>query len=53
MKGGESLDFDILIGSFISVCNIETVGGIFHEYKAWIVLLITQNTILCLSSRIS
>jgi hypothetical protein len=28
-----SLDFDILIESFISLCIIETVGAIFHEYK--------------------
>jgi hypothetical protein len=37
-----SLDFDILIESFISLCIIETVGAIFREYKPWIVLLITQ-----------
>jgi hypothetical protein len=37
-----SLDFDILIESFISLCIIETVGAIFREYKSWIVLLITQ-----------
>jgi hypothetical protein len=37
-----SLDFDILIESFISLCIMETVGAIFREYKPWIVLLITQ-----------
>jgi hypothetical protein len=37
-----SLDFDILIESFISICIIEKVGAIFREYKSWIVLLITQ-----------
>jgi hypothetical protein len=42
MRVGVSLDFDILIESFISLCTIETVGAIFHEYKPWIVLLITQ-----------
>ena len=36
------LDFDILKESFISLCIIETVGAIFHEYKPLIVLLITQ-----------
>jgi hypothetical protein len=33
---------NILIESFISLCIIETVGAIVREYKAWIVLLITQ-----------
>jgi hypothetical protein len=33
-----SLDFDILIESFISLCIIETVRAIFREYKPWIVL---------------
>jgi hypothetical protein len=42
MRVRVSLDFDILIESFISVCIIETVGAIFREYKPWIVLLITQ-----------
>jgi hypothetical protein len=37
-----SLDFDILIESFISLCIIETVGAIFREYKPWIVLLMTE-----------
>jgi hypothetical protein len=37
-----SLDFDILIESFISLCIIETVLAIFREYKPWIVHLITQ-----------
>jgi hypothetical protein len=37
-----SLDFDILIESFISLCIIETVLAIFREYKPWILLLITQ-----------
>jgi hypothetical protein len=27
------IDFDISIESFISICIIETVGAIFHEYK--------------------
>ena len=48
-----SLDFDILIDSFISLYIIETVGAIFREYKPWIVLLITQlsksSTTLALS----
>ena len=48
-----SLDFDILIESFISLWIIETVGAIFREYKPWTVLLITQwsksSTILALS----
>jgi hypothetical protein len=34
-----SLDFDILIESFIPLCIMETVGAIFREYKPWIVLL--------------
>jgi hypothetical protein len=38
MRVRVSLDFDILIESFISLCIIETVGTIFHEYKPWIVL---------------
>jgi hypothetical protein len=38
MRVRVSLDFDILIESFISVCIIETVGAIFREYKPWIVL---------------
>ena len=42
MRVRVSLDFDILLESFISLCIIETVGAIFHEYKPWIVLLITQ-----------
>jgi hypothetical protein len=42
MRVRVSLDFDILIESFISLCIIETVGAIFCEYKPWIVLLITQ-----------
>jgi hypothetical protein len=37
-----SLDFGILMESFISLCIIETVGAIFREYKPWIILLITQ-----------
>ena len=41
MRVRVSLDFDILIESFISL-YIETVGEIFREYKPWIVLLITQ-----------
>jgi hypothetical protein len=43
MRVRVSLDFDILIESCISLCIIETVGAIFHEYKPWIVLLINQN----------
>ena len=42
MRVRVSLDFDILIESFISLCIIEKVGAIFREYKPWIVLLITQ-----------
>jgi hypothetical protein len=42
MRVRVSLDFDILIESFISLCIIETVGAIFREYKPWIVLSITQ-----------
>ena len=42
MRVRVSLDFDILIESFISLCIIETVGAIFREYIPWIVLLITQ-----------
>ena len=42
MRVRVSLDFDILIESFISLCIIETVGAIFREYEPWIVLLITQ-----------
>jgi hypothetical protein len=42
MRVRVSLDFDILIESFISLCITETVGAIFREYKPWIVLLITQ-----------
>jgi hypothetical protein len=42
MRVRVSLDFDILIKSFISLCIIETVGAIFREYKPWIVLLIIQ-----------
>jgi hypothetical protein len=42
MRVRVSLDFDILIESFISLCIMETVGAIFREYKPWIVLLITQ-----------
>jgi hypothetical protein len=33
MRVRVSLDFDILIESFISLCIIETVGAIFCEYK--------------------
>jgi hypothetical protein len=36
MRVRVTLDFDILIESFISLCNIETVGAIFREYKPWI-----------------
>ena len=36
MRVRVSLDFDILIKSFISLCIIETVGAIFREYKPWI-----------------
>jgi hypothetical protein len=32
MRVRVSLDFDILIESFISLCIIETVGAIFREY---------------------
>jgi hypothetical protein len=39
MRVRVSLDFDILIESFISLCIIETVGAIFREYKPCIVLL--------------
>jgi hypothetical protein len=42
MRVRVSLDFDILIESFISLWIIETVGAIFREYKPWIVLLITH-----------
>ena len=42
MRVRVSLDFDILIESFISLCIIEMVGAIFREYKPWIVLLIIQ-----------
>ena len=53
MRFRVSLDFDILIESFISLCIIETVGAIVLEYKPWIVLLITQwsksSNILALS----
>ena len=42
MRVRVSLDFYILIESFISLCIIETVEVIFREYKPWIVLLITQ-----------
>ena len=42
MRVRVSLDFDILIESFISLCIMETVGAIFREYKPWIVLLIIQ-----------
>jgi hypothetical protein len=37
MRVRVSLDFDISIESFISLCIIETVGAIFREYKPWIV----------------
>jgi hypothetical protein len=40
MRVRVSLDFDILIESFISLCIMETVGAICREYKPWIVLLI-------------
>ena len=57
MRVRVSLDFDILIESFISLCIIETVGAIFREYKPWIVLLITQwsksSKILALSLGVS
>jgi hypothetical protein len=33
-----SLDINILIESFISLCIIEMVRAIFREYKPWIVL---------------
>jgi hypothetical protein len=33
MRVRVSLDIDILIESFISLCIIETVGAIFREYK--------------------
>jgi hypothetical protein len=36
MRVRVSLDFDILIESFISLCIIETVGAIFREYKPWL-----------------
>jgi hypothetical protein len=39
MRVRVSLDLDILMESFISLCIIETVGAIFREYKSWIVLL--------------
>ena len=42
MRVRVSLDFDILIESFITLCIIETVEAIFREYKPWIVLLKTQ-----------
>jgi hypothetical protein len=42
MRVRVSLDIDILIESFISLCIVETVGAIFREYKPWIVPLITQ-----------
>jgi hypothetical protein len=42
MRVRVSLDFDILIESFISLCIIETVLAICREYKPWIVHLITQ-----------
>ena len=42
MRVRVSLDFDILIEAFISLCIIETAGAIFREYKPPIVLLITQ-----------
>jgi hypothetical protein len=35
MRVRVSLDFDILIESFISLCIIETVGAIVREYKPW------------------
>jgi hypothetical protein len=40
MRVRVSLDFAILIGSFISLCITETVGEIFREYKPWIVILL-------------
>jgi hypothetical protein len=46
MRVRVSLDFDILIESFISLCIIETVGAIFREYKPWIVLLILTQCIM-------
>ena len=33
MRVRVSLDFDILIESFISLCIMETVGAIVREYK--------------------
>jgi hypothetical protein len=36
MRVRVSLNFGILIESFISLCIIETVGAIFREYKPWI-----------------
>jgi hypothetical protein len=45
MRVRVSLDFDILIESFISLCIIETVGAIFREYKPWIVLLIRVKSL--------
>ena len=45
MRVRVSLEFDILIESFISLCIIETIGAMFREYKPWIVLLITQWSI--------
>jgi hypothetical protein len=35
MRVRVSLDFDILIESFISLCIIEMVGAIFRENKQW------------------
>jgi hypothetical protein len=45
MRVRVSLDFDILIESFISLCIIETVGAIFREYKP-LVCLTLQCTVL-------
>jgi hypothetical protein len=43
MRVKVSLDIDILIESFISLCIIETVGAIFREYKPWIALLMDET----------
>jgi hypothetical protein len=40
MRVRVSLDFDILIESFISLCIIETVGTIFREYNRGLFLKI-------------
>jgi hypothetical protein len=49
MRVRESLDFDILIGSFISLCIIETVGAIYREYKrTWQAFLSYIIVIFCI-----